>query len=242
MTQQAVSDIKVQRLYLQIYKKISAMIQNGDFLPGERLPSERSLAEQFDVSRPPLREAIIALEVMGLVEVKPGSGVYVREPAEETTQTNSRYPEDLPGPFEILEARMKFEADAAELAAERISNNELQLLSQLLSALKLHNDNKDAEAAEKVDQQFHMIISEACRNSAISSTIQWLWELRNQSEISAQFHQVLRSEGSLPTIRDHEDILTALMQRDSAQAREAMQKHLQRVITNLTQHSTARFT
>lgn len=242
MAKQEVKEIQVQRLYLQIYKKISDMIRNGDFLPGERLPSERALAEQFNVSRPPLREAIIALEVMGLVEVKPGSGVYVREPTEETAQTSTRVPEDLPGPFEILEARMQFEADAAELAAERISNNELQLLSQLLSALKQHNSDKNAEAAEQVDQQFHLIISEACRNSAISSTIQWLWELRNQSEISSQFHQVLRSEGSLPTIQDHEDILAALMQRDGNQAREAMRKHLQRVITNLTQHSAARFT
>lgn len=236
------NEIQVQRLYLQIYQKISDMIHNGEFAPGERLPAERALAEQFNVSRPPLREAIIALEVMGLVEVKPGSGVYVREQAEEETQQTKRLPEDLPGPFEILEARMHFEADAAELAAERISNNDLQFLSQLLTALKLHNENKDAEAAEKVDQQFHMVIAEACRNSAITSTIRWLWELRNQSEISAQFHQDLRLDGSLPTIKDHEDILAALMQRDGAQAREVMRKHLQRVITNLTHHSAARFT
>ncbi|BFM18118.1 FadR/GntR family transcriptional regulator [Maricurvus nonylphenolicus] len=241
MPKAATDEIQVQRLYLQIYKKISTMIHNGDFQPGERLPSERALAEQFNVSRPPLREAIIALEVMGLVEVKPGSGVYVREQAEETETNTTQEPEDLPGPFEILEARMHFEAAAAALAAERIGNNELQLLSQLLGQLKQFNEDKDADAAEKVDQQFHMVIADACRNSAITSTIRWLWELRNQSEISAQFHQDLRTEGSLPTIQDHEDILSALMQRDSQLAREAMQKHLQRVITNLTQHSAARF-
>jgi DNA-binding FadR family transcriptional regulator len=241
MGTQEISEIQVQRLYLQIYEKISDMIQSGEFLPGDRLPSERALAESFNVSRPPLREAIIALEVMGLVEVKPGSGVYVKEQTQKEAHNTARAPEDLPGPFEILEARMQFEADAAALAAERISNNELQLLSQLLNALKQHNQDKDAEAAEKVDQQFHKVIAESCRNSAITSTIQWLWDLRNQSEISAQFHQDLRTEGSLPTIQDHEDILSALMQRDSTLARDAMKKHLQRVIANLTKHSTARF-
>ncbi len=241
MAKQNTNEIQVQRLYLQIFKKISGMINSGDFLPGERLPSERALAEQFNVSRPPLREAIIALEVMGLVEVKPGSGVYVCQPTEADQETLSREPEDLPGPFEILESRMLFEADASYLAAKRISNNELQLLSQLLNSLEQFNEAGNAEAAEKVDQQFHMVIADACRNSAISSTIRWLWELRNRSEISAQFHRTLRSEGSLPTIEDHRNILTALMQRDQNLARDAMKNHLQRVINDLTAQSMERF-
>lgn len=235
MSQFSQEDIKVQRLYLQIFDQLKNMIATEGLKPGDRLPSERNLAEQLGVSRPPLREAIIALEVKGIVEVKPGSGVYVRAPQEQ--HASIKQPEDLPGPFEILEARRLFEADACALAAERISNEKLQLLEQLLKSLEAKNTQLDAGEAEKIDQQFHLIIADATRNSAVSSTIRWLWELRNKSEISALFHKKLRQRGSLPTVDDHRQILAALMQRDSQAARVAMEQHLGRVIDELTRYS-----
>lgn len=235
MSQFELGDVNVQRIYLQIVDKLGNMIKSGEFKPGDRLPSERNLSEHFGVSRPPLREAIIALEVMGLVEVKPGSGVYVLDPV--NAPNNTTLSEDLPGPFEILEARLLFETDAVSLAAERISNNELQLLSQLLKQLEALNEQTNTEEAEKVDQQFHLLIADSTRNSAISSTIRWLWELRNKSEISAEFHKKLRGAGSIPMASEHKEILSALMQRDPALARNAMEKHLSRVITDLTKYS-----
>jgi GntR family transcriptional repressor for pyruvate dehydrogenase complex len=222
-----------KRLYLQIYNKINDMICNGEFKPGQRLPPERALAERFDVSRPPVREAIIALEVMGLVEVRPGSGVYVQDSAGDESRKQPALPQDLPGPFEILEARMYFESEACALAAARISNSELQTLATLLASLEKHNAASDAAAAEAVDRQFHQLIADASRNSAIGSTIDWLWGLRDRSEISARFHEALCEQGSKPTIEDHRDILSALMERNAEKARDAMQQHLKRVIDSL---------
>lgn len=220
--------IKVQRLYLQVAQQLQQLIASGAFEVGKRLPAERDLAGQFGVSRPTIREAMIALEIAGLVEVRSGSGVYV------TGQ--KALPGELgdaqePGPFEILEARRMIESEACALAAERISDVQLNELESLLA--RMRDAEQSAEDAEAVDHQFHCIIAEACGNSAISATIGWLWQLRNESEISTHFHSRVRQEGSRPIIEDHQSILTALRDRDSSRARIAMAGHLQRVIDTL---------
>jgi len=102
----AIQAIKVQRLYLQVASQLQDLIDTGAFAPGTRLPSERDLAGQFGVSRPTIREAMIALEIAGLVDVRSGSGVYVSDPpASPTLLADSEYP----GPFEILQARKLIE-------------------------------------------------------------------------------------------------------------------------------------
>lgn len=228
-------DISTKRLYLQVAEKVRDLILEGSLLPGERLPSERSLSEQFSVSRPTVREAIIALEIMGLVSVKPSSGVYVMNPSEDIN--NSVLQENSPGPFEILEARLLFEADAVRLASERISNDELQQLRHFLTSMQHAINEQDPGSAERADQKFHLIIADATRNSAISSVIRWLWTLRNKSEISHHFHQHLRDSGNCPILDDHQEILDALMQRDADAAEKAVKQHLTRVITELTERS-----
>ena len=114
-----VDAVKFRRLYLEVATQIEQQIQNGQIRPGERLPSERDLAGRFEVSRPTIREAMIALEIAGLVDIKTGSGIYV------LAQTETLVPrslDDVPGPFEILEARQLIEPQADSLAAARISS------------------------------------------------------------------------------------------------------------------------
>lgn len=220
--------IKVQRLYLQVARQLQDLISSGALEAGQRLPSERDLAERFEVSRPTIREAMIALEISGAVEVRSGSGVYVLGRGDKTVKVSV---EDAPGPFEILEARRVIESEACALAAERISDQQLDRLAELLAAMEQENQQEDA--AEKADQQFHDCIAQAAGNSAICATVGWLWELRNDSEISTRFFQRIREEGVRPIIADHRAILEALQQRDPAAARQAMISHLQRVIDNL---------
>ncbi|MEH6584326.1 MAG: FadR/GntR family transcriptional regulator [Halioglobus sp.] len=221
--------VSVQRLYIQIAEQLVQLIRAGDIQPGQRLPSERDLATRFDVSRPTIREAMIALEVSNIVEVRSGSGVYVLPLAKESSLKAS---EDLPGPYEILEARALIEADAAALAAERMSNDELQVLGQLLRKLISEIDKGDIEAAEKIDQQFHLTIAKGSRNSALLATINWLWDLRNESQIATVFHRHAREEGSTPSQEEHQNILDAITRRDPAAARDAMTTHLERVVLN----------
>ncbi len=215
------------RLYQKVAELLAAAIRDGEYPPASRLPAERKLAERFDVSRPTIREAIIALEIAGYVEVRGGSGVYVCSEGPKQASTTDL---DI-GPFDILEARILFEGEAADLAAKLISDEELQELQEALDGMVAENQGEPR--FEKADQNFHMIIARATKNEAIVSVCEHLWHLRNSSPISARILEKVRQAGSLPRIEEHREILDALERRDSAAARTAMREHLTRVIQQL---------
>lgn len=223
--------VNVKRLYLQVAEQLAAPIRNGELGPGDALPSERELARRLSVSRPTIREAITTLEVMGLVEVRPGSGVYVRESASQAMQL----PENVPGPFELLEARKTLEPEVAAFAANRISDEQIEKLRLLLR--RFGESGLEPADIEKIDKEFHMLIAEATRNSALSGLVKWLWELRSQSEVSVLFYQHARDRGVRPAVDDHRAITAALMARDENAARQAMREHLQRAVEDLTEMS-----
>ena len=113
--------VESRRLYRQIADQIAALIEGGEYPVGSRLPPERDLARQLRVSRPSVREALIALEVEGYVEVRVGSGVYVRSnTASPAPAPADELPEDS-GPFELIRARWLIEAECAALAAKNAS-------------------------------------------------------------------------------------------------------------------------
>lgn len=223
-----IGEVKVQRLYLQVAEQLRALISEGEFTAGQRLPSERDLAARFQVSRPTIREATIALEIAGAVEVRPGSGVYVTG---QGTAAAALPDGQDPGPFEILEARKVIEGEICALAAGRIGEEQLARLQALLDAMA--DGGGDGEDAESADEAFHCVIAEASGNSALCAAVTWLWRLRNESEISTHFHRRVRQEGSRPIVADHGRILAALRDGDAAAARDAMTAHLQRVIDQL---------
>lgn len=213
--------IKVRRLYLEVASQLEALVASGAIKPGERLPSERALAERFGVSRPTIREAMIALEISGLVEIRTGAGIFVREASSQAAQLQI---DDVPGPFEILEARRMIEAEVVALAAERMTDVQLVELEQSLTDMM--QEDADGTISEEADQRFHCIVAEASGNSALASIVRWLWELRNQSEISTLFHQRVRDQGVHPSIDEHKRIFKALQSRNAKKARKAMMEHI----------------
>jgi GntR family transcriptional repressor for pyruvate dehydrogenase complex len=223
-----IETVKAQRLYRQVANQLRALIRQGTPAPGERLPSERDLAERFGVARPTIREAMIALEIAGVVQIRSGSGVYVLAPEDKALPS---LPDTGFGPFEILEARMALEGESCALAAERISPEQLLALERALE--KMEKENLQQTVTEQADEEFHCLIAEATGNSAITGTVSWLWKLRNESEISTHFHQRLRRDGSRPIVDDHRQIFAAITARDPEAARQAMRNHLQRVIDTL---------
>lgn len=223
--------IKQQRLYMQVAEQIMGMVRKGDIQVGTRLPSERDLAEKLGVSRPTVREAMIAMEISGVVEIRSGSGIYVmKKPSKADIHPNDAGA----GPFEILEARLAVEGEAAALAAERISKKQLQSLAGALKAME--RENQEESAHEQADEDFHRIIAEASGNSVLAATVEWLWIMRNESTISQLFHQRLRDEGVKPIVEDHHAIYDALVDKNSTAARKAMHKHLKRVIKTVIKH------
>ncbi len=213
--------MKSRRRFWTVVDKLESLIEQGEYAAGSRLPAERELAEAFDVSRPTIREAIIALEVRGKVEVKTGSGVFVTD-ADESDKLLKEI-----SAFELTQARALVEAEAAALAAATISEEELQRLGQALE------DMKSPETAEEADQRFHEIISKATRNSALLLSVKNLWELRRtRPQIIAAYEDVC-SQGVEQRLKEHTAIYEAIAKRDSSAARKAMHDHFNRLINAL---------
>lgn len=217
--------IKSKRLYIKVAEQLTRLVRDGTIKPGERFPAERELAERLGVSRPTIREAMIAMELAGIIEIRTGSGIYVTKtkPALEINELEAG--DRGVGPFEILEIRYMIEGEACALAAARITDEQIQQLKATL--VEMEEEEKQADASEKADWKFHSIIAEACQNSAIYIVINWLWELRNQSELSLAYLERLRKEGVHPSINDHRRILDALEKRDPEKARVAMKMHIE---------------
>jgi DNA-binding FadR family transcriptional regulator len=212
-------------LYERVARDLAAAIADETYLVGRRLPSERELAQNFGVSRPTVREAIIALELDGLVEVRTGSGVYVisRDP-----RGGKAGATDV-GPFELLEARHAIESEACALAAVRISDATLDELEALAGQM----DVADTAQAEEADRRFHLLIAAASQNSVISDTVVALWEARARSPQYQLLSRKALAAGVAPRVDEHRDILRALRKRDPRAARNAMRQHLARVLTSL---------
>lgn len=212
--------IKTNRLYVKVAAQLSKLVSDGVLKPGDRLPSERELAEKLNVSRPTVREAMIALELSGIVEIRTGSGIYVTEKKPFIVADDKGV-----GPFEILEVRSILESEACALAAQHISDEEIQQLKDTI--IEMEEEEKLPDASENADWKFHNIIAKASQNSAISSIVNWLWELRSQSALSSAFAARLRQEGVHPSIQDHKDIVAALEKRQPEAAKAAMLKHIE---------------
>ena len=221
-----VADRGHDRLYQDLARNLLEALASGLYPVGARLPAERELALKYNVSRPTVREAIIALEVQGLVEVKVGSGAYVlRLPGKE----------DLPGfdisAFELTEARLMFEGEAAALAATQISDEEIAEIERLV--VEIARENNDPRGAEKADRAFHLAIARATRNGAVQDAIARLWDLRVTSPEAALLHEKARTANIKPVVDEHTAILEALRSHNPSGARAAMRNHLSQVIESL---------
>ncbi|HTJ20051.1 MAG TPA: FadR/GntR family transcriptional regulator [Steroidobacteraceae bacterium] len=216
-----------QKLYQQVAESIATAIAKGRYAPGSRLPAERDLAEEFKVSRPTIREAMIALEIRGLVGAKKGSGIYVTATLPDLTSTT---PELDVGAFELIEARTLFEGEAAALAATAIDAQQLDELRKLLVEMEQAGETS---AALDADKQFHLAIAKATGNSVVVSVVEMLWTIREQSPLCVHMFAKARREGVTPRVNEHQLIVDALAAHDPQAARDTMRSHLRRVTDDL---------
>lgn len=218
------------RGYLRLAGQIHALVARGEFAVGQRLPAERALAERFDVSRTSLREAIIALEVQGVVEVRGGSGIYVCEPG---ATSQAAMPEPGAGPFELLRARCLVESEIAALAASTRTDADLDRIYEALTAMRDRMTDKDANA--EADRRFHLCIAQSTGNSVLLATVTSMWDQARGpvwERMEQHFHtQALRQASQA----DHQRIFGALVARDAQEARQAMRDHVERVIGEFAQ-------
>jgi GntR family hexuronate regulon transcriptional repressor len=216
----------VQKLYQQIARQIAAAIAGGHYAPGEKLPSERELADDFRVSRPTIRDAMIALEFQGLVEARQGSGVYVSA----APQNPEDAAESEVSALELTEARRLFEGEACALAAAIIREEQLALLDRLATDMA---GNSAPEEIERFEQEFHLAIARATGNAAITAGVDDLWMLRQQSPSCAKTLRRARVDSGGDFVGEHRKIVAALRERDPKAARQAVHGHLTQVINDL---------
>ncbi|HQR10100.1 MAG TPA: FadR/GntR family transcriptional regulator [Casimicrobiaceae bacterium] len=215
--------VEPRRLYRQIADQIAGLIAKGEFAHGSRLPAERELASLLGVSRTSVREALISLEIGGLVEVRVGSGVFV------TAGSTHRADEDDkgPGPFELLSARTLVEGEVAALAADNASGDDLDALEQTIRRMATHVD--DFVIREEADRDFHLGIAKATGNGSLELVVEGLWAQR--AELWGRMQRHFHTEDlARQTIHDHAAILSALAAKDPGGARAAMHRHLARVV------------
>lgn len=217
-----------QRLYRQIAEQVRQLMASGEFALGSRLPAERDLALQLGVSRPSVREALIALEVEGMIEVRTGSGIYVRQnTAAKSTASAAELDDNTPanwGPLEVMSARILVEAEVAALAAANAQKGDLKAIKSGLQQMKLEAARD--EVPRQGDEAFHEAIAQACGNSVLLDTVQRYWMARN-GPLFERLGDYFEHPASWQTaIAEHQEVMHAIEARDSSAARKAMQKHL----------------
>src|SRR5438477_2955789 len=221
----SIAPIKSTRIYEEIVRQVKAMIAEGRLKGGDRLPPERDLAEKFVVSRTSVREALRALESLGLVEIRPGEGTFVREVSidalvEPLALLMVSQREAI---GELFEARRLLEPSLAALAATRATPEEIHEMERILE--EQAKEVAGGRTGLQQDAQFHSAIGIAAHNRAITRIAHAIMDLLTQSR-----EESLNTPGR-PT-RSHEDhrrILAAIGRRDAEGARKAMQDHIEAV-------------
>jgi DNA-binding FadR family transcriptional regulator len=217
--------LEPRRLYRRIAEQIAALIKRGEFKPGARLPPERDLAGQLGVSRPSVREALIALEVEGFVEVRIGSGVYVTSRDSCPAASRVTLPPDS-GPFELIDARRFVEPECAALAARHATPAQISQMKSALAGMRA--DRRAGRVPLENDQRFHQAIAEASGNSAMAMLVRTLWAQRTGPLFLQLEHHFDTPALWTAAITEHQAVLDAVAAKDAAAARAAMRAHLDR--------------
>ena len=216
------------KLYRAVAEKLRRLIDGGAYAPGTRLPGERELAEQFNVSRVTIREAGITLQAQGYLDIRTGSGAYV---CDRGGAAGQRLPEV--SAFELTEARLLFESEAAALAARSIGDGTLARLEALTRKMG-SDDPQDEAASQAADREFHLTIAAASGNAAVQHVVETLWRMRTELSAVREAHQAVCSkENAKERGAEHAAIVTALRQHDPQAARTAMQKHFTRLLASM---------
>ena len=215
--------VEPRRLYRQIADQLEQLIAAGEFPAGSRLPAERELAQTLGVSRTSVREAIISLEMSGLVEVRVGTGIFVAPTGDGAHPGRA---DAGPGPFELLAARKLVEGEIAAVAASKARAEDIAALEQCVARMQAQID--DFAAREATDREFHLRIAKATGNGSLELVVEGLWDQRAElwGRLQQHFHTHDLAE---QTIRDHAAIARAIAHHDPDAARGAMHRHIGRV-------------
>jgi DNA-binding FadR family transcriptional regulator len=205
--------VEPRRLYQAVADQIARSIQAEEYRSGDRLPTERELVRQLGVSRPVIREAMIALEIAGLVEVRSGSGVYVLgRPSPAQLSSAGNVSSEI-GPFDIFAARLAVEGEIAAAAAHNATQEDIAEMADATEQMRLAAQT--GRSTKPANQRFHMALAIAAKNPMLLKIVRLIWaEVPKRGPIWAK-------------LDEHELILRAIIERNPEHARAATRAHLQ---------------
>lgn len=224
--------IRPKRVSDEIYDQLKALIFNGQLKPGYKLPSERELALKMQISRPPLREAVMKLEAQGFLEQIQGDGTYVKSM---TSQKMDRVFEELAKRentiFDIMEIRTILEIWAAETAARKADEKSFEEIEKYLKEME------EAKNKEKIgfvsDASFHAAISKATNNVLLIHMINNLYQWIEKISYDVRMRKYQNPQAHLELYDQHREIFYSIKQRKSEQAAKAMRRHMEYVMEDL---------
>jgi GntR family transcriptional repressor for pyruvate dehydrogenase complex len=214
-----IQTIEPRRLYRQIADQVRGLVERGEYQVGARLPPERDLALQLGVSRPSVREALIALEVEGLVEVRMGSGIYVLPIAEARAR-----PVSAEGPLETIRARQLIESELAAYAAAHMKKAQIAGLRNAVALMQQEVDT--GHTPTRGDRLFHLRIAEACENSVLQRIVTELFDERHNPLFEQLGSHFETARSWTMAIAEHSAVVIAIANRAPDAARLAMAAHL----------------
>jgi DNA-binding FadR family transcriptional regulator len=212
--------VEARRLYRQVADQLRSLIDSGEYAVGSRLPTERELADQLKVSRPTVREALIALEVEGRVRIRVGSGIYVTEPADATPLPTAV----IEGPFELLRAREFLESAIAEQAARVATKDDIARIDAALVAME--NVDHPGEASMVHDRAFHIAIAGCLGNAVLVRVVGELFDQRLNPYFAQLAHYFENPSTWRTALSEHRAVRDAIAARRPLSAHDAMRDHL----------------
>ncbi|HBO24550.1 MULTISPECIES: transcriptional regulator ExuR [unclassified Providencia] len=213
-----------QRLYQQIAALVKERIENNEYPVGTKLPAERLLSDEMNVSRTVIREAIIMLEVEGYVDVRKGSGIHViSNLSNNSVKAENGLEFSHCGPFELLQARQLIESHIAEFAATQATKEDILKLVEIQKNARKEDRFRDSQW----DLKFHMQVAASTHNSAMVVIVEQMWSQRLRNPYWIKLHEHIDNRSIESWCDEHDKILQALAHRDPKGARQAMWLHLE---------------
>ena len=218
--------VQTKKVYMHIVEQIQDLIKEGKLKPGVKLPSEHTLAEKFGTSRPSVREALTALEILGITESRGGKGNFIRDNFSSSLY-EQRFKElqEEESPFELLEARKAVETEVAGLAAEKATPEDIREIEEVLDRMK--NALNDNPRVMEFDREFHIAIAKAAHNSILFQMMNYLADGLKE-KLWVNLNEKSWSIPGRPQkyLEEHAKILNAIKNKDSKNASKRMSNHL----------------
>jgi DNA-binding FadR family transcriptional regulator len=216
--------VSSNKLYIQIYNQVLSQIQSGAFKIGDKLPTERELCEQFNVSRAPIRQALSALELNGYIYSRQGEGVYVKSSQSAVENMQSDIILEAVSPEDIVEARMAIEPIIVKLAALRATEEDIKGLRTTIN--KMEEETKEGVYVPETDETLHNQIAAASQNELFIKFMSDISNAMKQQEMWKFIRDRTVTRPDYTNFKEHQMLINAIEEHDEKEAVNLMTTHM----------------